>query len=345
MARIWKRIAKWIGISIVVYLVATLAVAGMLVRFSHITQPKPLKSVTEPFANMDLSGLPPVARYTARDGAQLSYRLYQVTHTQAATQVPSAQVAVLIHGSAGSSYDMHSMALALLQRGVTVYVPDLRGHGANYPHGDIAYLGQLDDDMADFMKAVHPQHKNALWTLVGFSSGGGFALRIAGSEPGRDFDRFVFVSPYLRYNAPTVRPATPGEQASPDKNIWYSVSIKRIVGLTILGSFGIHHFEGLPVLAFPVPTGIEATTASYSFRLEENFQPHSDYRADIRAIQKPAQVFVGGHDELFLPEKFSEVFDGVRSDIPVTIVPGMGHSDMITKPEPIAVVVNTFPRS
>jgi hypothetical protein len=36
----------------------------------------------------------------------------------------------------------------------------------------------------------------------------------------------------------------------------------------------------------------------------------------------------------------------VHSDIPVTIVPGMGHSDMITKPDPITVVVvNTFPKS
>jgi non-heme chloroperoxidase len=336
MAHIWKRIWKWIGISVLIYLVAMFAVAGMLVGFGHITQPKPLKSVSEPFARMDLAGLPPITRYKARDGAALSYRLYEGGH---------AQVAVLIHGSAGSSYDMHRMAEALLQTGVTVYVPDLRGHGANYPHGDIAYLGQLDDDMADFMTAVHPQYKNAKWTLVGFSSGGGFALRIAGRDPGSEFDRFVFLSPYLRYNAPTVRPASPGEKASPEHNVWYSVSIKRIVGLSIFNSFGIHSFDGLPVLAFPVPTDIEATSARYSFRLEENFQPRSDYKADIQAVRKPAQVFVGGQDELYLPEKFAEVFDQGRSDIPVTIVPGMGHSDMITKPEAITVVVNTFPKS
>jgi pimeloyl-ACP methyl ester carboxylesterase len=336
MARVWQRIWKWIGISVLSYLAVTLAIAGVLVGTSHLGHPKPLKSVTDPFAQMDMAGLPPVVRYRARDGAQLSYRFYRGG---------DAQVAVLIHGSAGSSDDMHRMALALVQRGVTVYVPDLRGHGANYPHGDIAYLGQLDDDMADFMQAVHPQHARAQWTLVGFSSGGGFTLRVAGHEAGRAFDRFVFVSPYLRYNAPTVRPASPSEKASPEHNIWYSVSIPRIAGLTMLHSFGIRSWEGLPVLAFPVPADIESTTASYSFRLEENFQPHSDYKGDIRAIQKPAQVFVGGQDELFLPEKFTEVFGGVRSDIPVTIVPGMGHSDMITKPEPISLVVDTFPKS
>ncbi len=336
MARNGKRIA----IGVLIYFVALFTVAGMLVGFGQITQPKALKSITDPFSHMDLSGLPPITRYKARDGAALSYRLYQGGN---------AQVAVLIHGSAGSSLDMHRMAEALLQRGVTVFVPDLRGHGANYPHGDISYLGQLDDDMADCMRAVHSQYQNAQWTLVGFSSGGGFALRVAGSDLGGAFDRFVFLAPYLRYNAPTVRsaspPASPTEKASPDHNAWYSVSVKRIIGLSIFNFFGIHHFDGLPVLAFPVPTDIESTTATYSFRLEENFQPRSNYRADIQAIKKPAQVFVGGQDELYLPEKFAEVFDQGRSDIPVTIVPGMGHSDMITKPEPIAVVINTFPKN
>ena len=330
MTRFWKRL----GIGILIYFVALFTVAGMLVGFGNVTQPTALKSVTDPFGRMDLSGLPPITRYKARDGAELSYRFYPGG---------GAQVAVLIHGSAGSSTDMHRMAEALLQKGVTVYVPDLRGHGANYPHGDISYLGQLDDDMVDFMSAVHPQQKDAQWTLTGFSSGGGFALRIAGSEQGSEFDRFIFISPYLRYNASTVRPASPGQKASPEHNAWYSVSMKRIIGLSIFDFFGIHRFDGLPVLAFPVPTGIESTTATYSFRLQKNFEPHSDYKGDIRAIKKPARVFVGGQDELFLPEKFAEVFDGVRSDIPVTIVPGMGHTDMITKPGPIAAVVDTFP--
>jgi pimeloyl-ACP methyl ester carboxylesterase len=55
------------------------------------------------------------------------------------------------------------------------------------------------------------------------------------------------------------------------------------------------------------------------------------------------QVFVGGRDELFLPEKFGEVFGAERREIPVTILPGLGHSDMITKPEAISAVVAAFP--
>jgi alpha-beta hydrolase superfamily lysophospholipase len=33
--------------------------------------------------------------------------------------------------------------------GITTYVPDIRGHGGSGRRGDIDYIGQLDDDLAD----------------------------------------------------------------------------------------------------------------------------------------------------------------------------------------------------
>src|ERR1700734_2052798 len=110
-----KRIAIGFGL----YFVVSFCVAGALATFCHPDAPKALASVTDPFAKMDLSGLPPLARYRARDGAHLSYRVY-----------PGGgdQVVVLIHGSAGSSQDMHRIALAIEESGSTVLVPDVRGH-------------------------------------------------------------------------------------------------------------------------------------------------------------------------------------------------------------------------
>jgi hypothetical protein len=37
-------------------------------------------------------------------------------------------------------------------------------------------------------------------------------------------------------------------------------------------------------------------------------------------------------------------FQAQRPDIAVSTVPGMGHSDMVTRPEAIAVVVAEFPQ-
>jgi non-heme chloroperoxidase len=298
---------------------APLVVAAVLVAVGRVSPPPVLAEISGPFARMDLSGLPPIERYRARDGAELAFRSYPAS---------GDEVAVLIHGSAGSSTDMHQMAKALQSSGITVYVPDLRGHGANYPHGDIAYTGQLDDDMADFLQSMRAKLPGSRWTLVGFSSGGGFALRIAGGRQGREFDRYLLLSPYLKYDAPTQRPDA-GQSA------WYSVSVKRIVGLSILNAFGLHIFDGLPVLAFPVPVNLESVTATYSFRMQKNFAPHADYGTDIRSVSRPMQVIVGGADELFFPERFGEVFGA----IPVAILPEMGHSDMVTRPEAIRAVV------
>jgi non-heme chloroperoxidase len=117
------------------------AVSALLV-FGTAKPPAPAPAVTSPFSNIDEHALPGLRRYPARDGAELAYREY-----------PGAdqQVAVLIHGSSGSSVGMHPLAIALQRAGARVLVPDLRGHGANQPHGDISYVGQLDDDLADFV--------------------------------------------------------------------------------------------------------------------------------------------------------------------------------------------------
>jgi non-heme chloroperoxidase len=94
----------------------------------------------------------------------------------------------------------------------------------------------------------------------------------------------------------------------------------------------------LPVIHFAVPPDVPSVTDAYSWRLLLNFQPHEDFAADIRAVSKPMQVFVGAKDELFLAEKFEPVFDADRKDIPVTILPDFGHVDMVTNPDAIDVV-------
>jgi non-heme chloroperoxidase len=306
-------------------------VAGLVI-FGTAKPPQPLSSVTSPFMAMDYSGLPAIERYQARDGAALAYRTYGAGEEQ---------VAVLIHGSAGSSSSMHALALALQQAGITVYVPDLRGHGANSPHGDIAYIGQLDDDIVDFLRDAKPKHRGAKWTLLGFSSGGGFALRIAGGSRGRDFDNYILLSPFLRYDAPTVRTETADAAV---KQVWTKVYTPRILGLSALNAAGIHQLDGLPVIAFAVPPNIASLTGTYSWRMLQNFQPHDDYMADIRSVSEPMTVFVGAEDQLFAPAEFEQVFNihAGRKDIPVTILPRLGHTDMITRPEAIHAVVLAY---
>ena len=333
-----ERFLIWASISLLIW---GMALAGLIV-FGTSNPPTAAAAITGPFAHIDDRNFPELRRYQARDGAQLSYREYAAS---------GRQVAVLIHGSAGSSRDMHPLAVALQGRGVTVLVPDLRGHGANWPHGDISYVGQLDDDLGDLVAKKKPELPDTVWTAVGLSSGGGFALRVAAEFPiGKEFDRYILVSPYLKYNAPSVRQAASG--AKPDATgsapaatqNWAAVSTGRIIGLTILNFVGVHFWDGLPVIAFPVPADMDSVTRTYSWRLQRNFGAHEDYLADIRGATRPVQVFVGGADELLDAEKLTNEFQTQRRDVPVTILPGLGHADMVIHDEAIRTIAAAFPK-
>ena len=49
---------------------------------------------------------------------------------------------------------IHALAAALAARGVESLAVDIRGHGASGTRGDIGYLGQLEDDLADLVGIV-----------------------------------------------------------------------------------------------------------------------------------------------------------------------------------------------
>jgi non-heme chloroperoxidase len=312
------------------------ALAGLIVvvlggfaatlAFDAPVKPEPLASISEPFANVDFSDLPTEQTYVARDGVKLGYRAYEGGATQ---------VVVLIHGSSDNGAGMHPLAKALRDAGASVYVPVMRGHGDSGRNGDIDYIGQLEDDLADFVKGeLQPLHPDASLSLIGFSSGGGFVLRAIASPDEKLFDRFIMISPALPQNAPTIRPDTGG---------WVSVAKPRIVALAILNRLGINWFNGLPIVAFATPPRVSYLTSVYSFRLAVDFgAPREGYLTALGRSSKPAAVLVGSSDELFYPNRFAPLFQTARPDLPVTIVPGIGHIGMTVTPEGIAAVRKTF---
>lgn len=331
-----KRILIWALGSVLLW---GMGVAGLIVFGTSKPAPAAV-AITGPFSAIDDRDLPELRRYQARDGAQLSFRKYAAA---------GRQVAVLIHGSAGSSRDMHPLALVLQGAGVTALVPDLRGHGSNRPHGDIAYIGQLDDDLTDFIAKEKPGLPDTVWTAVGFSSGAGFTLRVAAETPlGQAFDRYILVSPYLRYNATSVRNTNSGAKREASGSVptaahsWAAVSTGRIIGLTILDFLGVHVWDGLPVIAFPVRADLDSVTRTYSWRLQLNFGADQDYLADIRRAARPVRVYVGGVDELLDAEKLKNEFQSQRPDVSVFVLPAFGHADMVTRPDAIRAIVAGF---
>src|SRR5271163_4900111 len=228
----FTHIALWL-----LALVGVAAIAAALMLASPVRRPPPLASIHEGAMRIDTAGAPDLSRFQARDGTWLAYRLYP------AANEARDRIAILAHGSSASSIEMNAVAKALAAAGVTAVAVDIRGHGASGTRADIAYRGELDDDLADLIGELGKAYPAAKFSLIGHSSGGGFALRIAGSELGERFERFVLLAPYLGYSAPTNRPAEgPGLWASPD--------MPRIVATLMLERLGIDWPQSLPAVAF-----------------------------------------------------------------------------------------------
>src|SRR6202161_575504 len=183
----------WVFVGLIVLVLGGL---GAVLALDAPVQPPPLASVSEPFPHVDFSDLPAVQTYPARDGTKLGYRVYEGG---------GAQAVVLIHGSSDDGAALHPLAKALRDAGASVYVPVLRGHGHFGRSGDIDHIGQLEDDLADFVAVLRPLHRGASFSLIGFSPGGGFVLRVMATPQETLFDRFIMISPALPPGSPTIR--------------------------------------------------------------------------------------------------------------------------------------------
>ena len=300
-------------------LIAVAALAGMI-AFGTEDAPPPLASVYDNTKRMDFSGAPALERYTARDGTALAFRSYATVANGG-----HDRVAVLVHGSTGSSLGMNMLAKRLAAAGVAAYALDMRGHGDSGRRGDIDYIGQLDDDVADFLAAIKPQHPTGCFTLIGFSAGGGFTARFAGSAYGDLFDRYIMLAPYLGAAAPTNQPGNGG---------WAVAYLPRIYAIAALNQVGLHWFDGLPVIAYA-----KQPVATYSWRLAANFRADYDYLGDFARAKKPMTVIVGGADDEMIADHYEPAIAPVRFDVIVKVLPGLGHIDMISAPAALDTIV------
>ena len=283
------------------------AALACTIAFGGPGHPPPMASIADPFRSVDFSGVPAPRRFTARDGRVLVFHGYP-------PQGAARGSVVLVHGSSARGSSMHVMAQALAGAGYAAYALDMRGHGNSGTRGQIDYIGQLEDDLEDFMVAVAPTRPT---TLAGFSSGGGFSLRFAGSTRQQLFDNYLLLAPFVSQDAPTYRPDSGG---------WVSVGLPPILAIAMLDALGLRAFNALPVTRFAITENARPhLTAEYSFALAQNFRPHADYRENIRAVRQPLAVLAGEDDEAFHADRFAQVFGNAGHAVPVTLLPGVNH--------------------
>lgn len=321
MVRFPLKLLLW-GLSIVG--AATLVLATPLARLPELT------SVSHAARAVDRSTMPPLQHFSARDGTELAYRHYP------ARGPARDKIAILVHGSSGSSPAVHALADALAARGIETCAPDIRGHGGSGTRGDIAYVGQLENDLEDLVAVVRKTAPSAPLTLLGHSAGGGFALRVASSPIQKLFARTVLLAAYLGYDAPTNRPDSAG---------WASADMPRIFGLLALGGLGIDCCEALPTLAFAVPPNSEQMLAStYSYRLMRNFATRG-YKVDFAAVTKPLTLISGADNELMLPDKYADAVHAVAPSVEVKLIDGTSHMGIISDASAVSAVAEDVARA
>jgi pimeloyl-ACP methyl ester carboxylesterase len=305
-------------------LVGAAAIAVVLMLAWPVRPPPPLASIHAGARAIDETGAPDLSRYQARDGTWLADRVYPAQNGS------GDRIAILAHGSSASSIEMNAVAKALAGAGVTAVALDMRGHGASGTRGDIAYPGQLDDDLADLLAQLRKAHPVARFSLIGHSAGGGFALRISASKLGDAFDHFVLLAPYLGYSAPTNRPAQgPGLWASPD--------MPRIIATLALGRLGIDWPQSLPALAFAnAPEAKMFVTSQYSFRLMGNYTAPPNWQDAFAHAKGRIIVIAGADDELMDAEAYKRALPPLG--VQPTILPNVDHIGIVHQPEAIKAI-------
>jgi pimeloyl-ACP methyl ester carboxylesterase len=313
------------GLRALLALVGLACIALVVAIAQPVHEPPTLASVHDGATAIDQGGMPELSRYQARDRTWLAYRLYP------AKGGARDRLAILAHGSSGSSEEMNAAARALAEAGVTAVSMDMRGHGASGSRGDIGYIGQLDDDLADLVAELRKSYPNAKLTLMGHSSGGGFALRVAAGLVGALFDHFILLAPYLGHRAPTNLPtAESGRWAAPD--------LPRILAIAALRRLGVDWPQTLPVVAFAnSPEAGKAVTSRYSFRLLENYGPPEDWKGAILATRGRVEIIAGAKDQLMDAKAYTNALAplGMR----VTILADVDHMGIVHQAAALRTIV------
>ena len=314
ISKVFKFVFTFVLISAAIYF----GIAAVLILMGKPKKPAQAQrgmAFNELFFNY--SSLPKLQSFAARDGTKLAYRHYPAE---------SDKIVILLHGSGWHSRYFLPLAEFISSEGLAhVYTPDLRGHGRTPKRrGDVDYIGQFEDDLADLIAIIQKDNPKAMLIVGGHSSGGGLAIRFAGSQYGQKANAYLLLAPFLKYNAPTTRPNSGG---------WAKPYTGRIIGLIMLNNIGIPWFNNLTVIEFNMPEEARdgTETLSYSHRLNTAYAPR-DYKEDLRAITQPLLVVSGTADEAFIYCQYEPVISQY-TEVQVKLLQGVTHMGMVVGTE------------
>lgn len=252
--------------------------------------------------------------YLARDRTLLAYDRFHISDAKVTI--------VFLHGSTYNSRRYANIAKVLNQQGFSACLINWRGHGASEGRlGTVDYIGQLEDDLADFISHYQQISEQPL-VLAGHSAGAVICLRYIDKYGCNEISGVNFIAPAINGPLETVRykhasakwqykvsyfraakPALP----APEKAMAYAPSLKV---LPFIIAKLVPFMRHKPILNFPANERIaklEGRVLRYSYNLMLSCDIN-DYPSAFNKISVPVLLLCGQYDEVVHPNLLETVF-------------------------------------
>jgi pimeloyl-ACP methyl ester carboxylesterase len=325
-----KKLIRWIVISI-----AGIVALWLIIALALVLSPSPTfskKPVMLSAATLAEWKAQPCREnadtrcFQMRDGAVLNARWHDSA---------SNTTIVLIHGAFADSAPLEKTAILLQQAtGANVANLDLRGHGHSAGRfGDLAYIEQYQDDLADVVAAIRRERPGGRVILAGHSMGGGIVMRYAERRTMPPVDGYLLFAPALGVRSPTTPTEVP-KVTGPEAEPQVKFDLRRTIGLVMLNLFRITAFNHMGVLYLNVSDG--SHILDYSYASEASVAP-DNYVTALTADDKPLLIIAGSNDEQFHADRFPEVVKLHRNG-QALLIPGETHVGVIQNPAAFAAI-------
>lgn len=329
------KVLGWIILALLAVAFFALFAIQSLVAMNRPREPAELRSAASidmpvPTAGENAS-IPGVENFEARDRSLVGFRHYRSAQ-------PTRRKLYLVHAETWDELQYSALATALASRlGVAdVYTLDMRGHGQNPLHrGDIAYVGQPTDDLADLIRATSTE--GDVIVIGGHSTGAAVAARLAVAPGQIKLAGLLLLAPIL----------SPDFAANKtDLGGWALPLTWRVAGLKIQNALGIHWSDQEIALQYAVPKAVWegplgfSVTSDYTWRFARSMQLPSSDGSDFAGVRAPYLALIGSDDEVVDATRLDSAIKSFNKHGETWVVPQETHFSLVNSQQTLAIIQN-----
>lgn len=277
------------------------------------------------------ASIPGVENFEARDRSLLGFRHYR-------SMQPTRIKLYLVHAETWDDLQFTSLATRLADRlGVAdVFTFDMRGHGQNPLHrGDVDYVGQPTDDLADLIRATSAQ--DDVIVIGGHSAGAAVAARLAAAPGQIKLAGLLMLAPILSPDFAANKPDLAG---------WALPLKARVAALKLQNAVGIHWSDQEIAVQYAVPDAVwkgplgYSVTSDYTWRFAQSLRLSSDDGSDLAGVRVPYLAIVGRDDEVVEAATLRTSMKALNKGGETVIVPQETHFGVVNSQQTLAIIQN-----